>query len=172
MRNVLVAIAMVIVTSCNRVAESPQPPPVEPVPSPSPDIYIQTNINAFDVSLQNENGQCVLFYSNSNKKYEPLMNRRITLDMEAPCNFIHLSGNDNLQFYEYGKEPFKFKIYFAVGGPPNTESPVWTDRFMPKGCGSKMQKLLFYDDRIRAEFPSIRMTACPSGPIDEVFFAT
>ena len=169
MRTVLVTIALVIVTSCNRVAESPQTPPVDQIPQP--EIYFQTNINGFDVSLRNENGQCALYYSSSDK-YEPFTDKRILLDMEAPCNFVHLSGNDKLQFYEYGTAPFKYKIHIVVGGPPNTESPVWTDPLMPKGCGSRTQKVLFYPDRIRVEFPSRKMSMCPSQPVDEVLFAT
>jgi len=167
MKHVLIAI-VAFLASCGDDQNIKVIPPVQE----TTETYITTKINGFEISLRNRNGQCVLFYSKQDK-YRPLTDRHIVLDMEAPCNFIHLAGRDELEFFEYGKPPFKFKVFIVVGGPPDPEHPEWKDRFMPDGCGTMTEKLLIYDDRIRVEFPAWKDPGnCPSEPTDEVFFAT
>lgn len=117
----------------------------------------------------NSNGKCLMTYSVTQHGLPE--SGEIVLDMESPCNFIHL-GIEKLQSYEYGKDPFKYKIFIVTGGRPE-EPIIRSDQLQPKGCGSRIQKILIYPDRMRVEFPAaIGGAWCPSEPIDEVMFAT
>lgn len=168
MQKLLVLFAVAVTASCSCIHDCPE---IDPVPDPPSEVYVQTKIADFDISLRSDKGQCVFYYSRTGK-FDPFTDKRIPLDMEAPCNFVHLSGREEVQSYEYGKAPFKYKIIIAVGGPADTEFPNRHDRFLPNGCGTKIQKILIYADRVRVDFPSGKTTVCPAEPIDEVFFAT
>ncbi|HYJ89677.1 MAG TPA: hypothetical protein VEV84_00080 [Pyrinomonadaceae bacterium] len=168
MRPFLIVFALFLASCGGEQKIEVMPPVQEPI-----ETYATTNINGFEISLRNEGGQCVLFFSRSSKS-RSYSDKRAPLDMAAPCNFIHRSGSDELEFFEFGDKAFRYKIFIVVGGPPDPEFPDLKDRFMPNGCGTSVQKILIYDDRIRIDYPAFRQSPpyCPSEPIDEVFFAT
>jgi hypothetical protein len=142
-----------------------------PAAADSPASYISMNVNGFDVSLENERGSCSLVYSRKND-YPRIESKRIVLDMEAPCHFIQYEGKP--QFYEYGKGKVKFKVFIVVGGPTDPKFPRGDD-LMTKGCGTLLQKILIYSDRIRVDFPAFSPGAaphCPSVGMEEVWYAT
>lgn len=156
------------VAGCDTNSENTSlPPTVNEVP----ESYVSMNVNGFDVSLENEKGTCTLVYSRLDG-YPRIEGKKIAMDMEAPCNFIHYKGSP--QFYEYGRERVRFKVFIVVGGPTDANYPKGDD-LMPKGCGTLLQRIMIYSDRIRIDFPSFSPGAapkCPSVGMEEVWYAT
>ncbi len=147
------------------------------VPDPSPEAYATTKVNDVELTLRNENGLCTLEYSTDPRfQRQGAGSNTVVLDMESPCNFIRRFGRpEEPQVYAYPNEGAKGrKVLLIVGGKYDPEGGLLrSDQFMPKGCGSWMQKIYVDRSSIEVRFPAIQLggSVCPSDFMDEVFFA-
>ncbi len=140
------------------------------------EVYVTTIVNDMELTLRNENGRCVLAYK-PKRQYGPqgFGQNTVHLDMEAPCNFIRVSNvlDEPRTYSPIKNDPFKRKIMLIVGGSPDPEFPPPSDRFMPNGCGSWMQKITVFEHIVRVDFPAFSgPNRCPTSGADEVEFAT
>jgi hypothetical protein len=132
--------------------------------------YSTVSVNLFSLTLKNIDGKCVLFYKNERTNSAQIENN-IPVGIDAPCEFIRMPGTTKTLSYEYGKKK-KLHVVMVTGGTPDPNS-VNADKLQPQGCGTSLQRIIISDDEIKTGRKSENVgTYCPSGGIDEVFFAT
>lgn len=133
-------------------------------------VFAETKVGNFHLSLIEKDGGCVLDYTNDGKSREP-DRKLIKLEIAAPCNFIRKPGKTSeVMRFLYGKTPER-TVIMIVGGPPDSSQK---DEFLPNGCGTQLQAVRIFDERIEVSgivIPGFYSTTCPSEGLDEDFFA-
>lgn len=135
-----------------------------------PQTYYEGNIDPFHVGLREIEGRCVLSYFDRHST-DRNGNKDLEVGMAAPCNFIRGSWIEYKPLlYTYLTGERKVTVLLVTGGTPD---PSIRDKFQPKGCGTALQKILVYADRISTVWTGTHNGPpwCPSSGADEVYFA-
>lgn len=125
-------------------------------------------VKGFSLALKNIDGNCVLSYRKGQVESNN-MQGNIQLDIAAPCEFVRKPGAiEEPSFRTYGTKS-KVTVGIVTGGRPH---PRFADIFQPQGCGTEIQKILIYEDKIAFDKPLKSLeVVCPSEGLEEVFFA-
>ena len=163
MKGLSILLLIVFAQSCAQ-SELPQ------IRVEEPTTYFEGRIENFAVKVHDVGGRCTVSYSQNN---QDRFSKPITIDvgMAAPCDLVRGPWKENAPLsYRYGKGDDRKSIFILTGGAPSKEE---RDFLQPGGCGTEITKLIVFEDRIQiggkphVPGPSI----CPSGGLDEVWFA-
>lgn len=135
-----------------------------------PKTYFEGRIENFAVKVHDVGGRCTVSYSENNLDRS---SKQVTIDvgMVAPCDLVRAPWKENAPLsYSYGKGDDRRSVLILTGGAPSQEE---RDTLQPGGCGTEITKLLVFSDRIQiGEKPHAPgPPVCPSGGLDEVWFA-
>lgn len=161
-----IIVGLFIQLACGGKIETlvPAPPPAE-----ESSVYAAVSINNFALTLKKQRRDCVLSYKNERENGGE--EKSEVLDIAPPCNFIRQSKSNEVNVYSYGKTP-AIHIVMIAGGPvfPGSEG----DKFQPEGCGTEIQGVVVSDGGIEIGHRSDvgAGQVCPSGALEEVFYAT
>jgi hypothetical protein len=128
--------------------------------------YGSGSINGFLLKLEKSNeGKCVLYYKKESEKDS--QEEKITLEMDAPCEFVRLPNN-KIRFYDYGGKNKKYYVVIIVGGKPDSNRK---DQLMPEGCGTEFVAISIFEKKIKvADKQNVSGSICPSKGLDEKYF--
>jgi hypothetical protein len=180
MKTIYFALALCMISCANSIGGGRTDPPNNATASTpakqgvSKDLPTFFVVDKFTLRLSEEERRCVLRYRLKDEEAW----KKADMGMEAPCDFVGRRIKKNPpQQYVFNEGANRVTVLLVTGGPPHA---IFKDEFMPNGCGTRIEKVRVYSDRVEVE-PSLNHNDspssepspyCPSNPLDDVFFAT
>jgi hypothetical protein len=130
-----------------------------------------TIVDNFSMRLKNREGRCILIYSAASKTTHET---EVTADtgIAAPCEFIRQPGGDHKPMsYSYQTGQNRRSVLLITGGKPE---PSIKDQYQPGGCGTSLQKIRVFSNRIEVDETPLGPPGparCPSTGADEMEFS-